>query len=374
MGKNKIKNCDILIVLNSLVAEGCPQLALNLSEYWSSKKKKVQIICFDKYPLELLEEFEDINVKVHFYKDFKNKFFRYFFLTYYTYKICHQLKPKAVLCFPFGWHSFIAMGAKLSGVSSICTHIGNYPPIHEKSIQKFRLLVLLGRLFTKKCICCSDYIMQAGKNYFYLPDKALCRVYNCCDLNKFNNEKNQIVVKSYKTIKLGMVARLEKHKDHVTLIKSIAEMKKNGLKIILSIIGDGSKRKELEKLSKDLGVELMIKFLGARRDIPELISQLDIFVFSAKEDEGFGIALAEAMVAGIPILASNVGSCLEILGNGKYGNFFKKGDPKDLALKVLKMTNNPKSIYVKSLKARKYAIENFSVEKMADAYFDYLML
>tara|TARA_S200000501_G_scaffold314661_1_gene306686 strand:- start:189 stop:839 length:651 start_codon:yes stop_codon:yes gene_type:complete len=216
--------------------------------------------------------------------------------------------------------------------------------------------------------------MQASKNYFYLPDKVLCRVYNCCDLNKFNNEKNQIVVKSYKTIKLGMVARLEKHKDHVTLIKSIAEMKKNGLKIILSIIGDGSKRKELEKLSKDLGVELMIKFLGARRDIPELISQLDIFVFSAKEDEGFGIALAEAMVAGIPILASNVGSCLEILGNGKYGNFFKKGDPKDLALKVLKMTNNPKSIYVKSLKARKYAIENFSVEKMADAYFDYLML
>ena len=42
MDKNKRKNCDILIVLNSLVAEGCPQLALNLSEYWSSKKKKLK--------------------------------------------------------------------------------------------------------------------------------------------------------------------------------------------------------------------------------------------------------------------------------------------------------------------------------------------
>ena len=118
----------------------------------------------------------------------------------------------------------------------------------------------------------------------------------------------------------------------------------------------------------------MINFLGARRDIPEIISELDIFVFSAKEDEGFGIALAEAMVAGIPILASNVGSCLEILGNGKYGNFFKKGNPKDLALKVKEMINDSKNIYEKSLEAKKYAVNNFSIEKMAEAYFDYLML
>ena len=118
----------------------------------------------------------------------------------------------------------------------------------------------------------------------------------------------------------------------------------------------------------------MINFLGARRDIPEIISQLDIFIFSTKEDEGFGIVLAEAMVAGVPILASNVGACLEILGNGMYGNFFKKGDPKDLALKISEMTKDCKSIYDKGLKARKYAIDNFSIEKMANAYFDYLML
>ena len=373
MGKRKKKSCDILIVLNSLVAEGCPQLALNLAEYWTSKGKKIEIICFDKYPLEILKEFEEISIKVHFYKDFKNKFFRFIFLTFYTYKICLQLKPIAVLCFPFGWHTFIAIGAKFSGVRNICTHVGNYPPIYEKSIQKFRFLVHTGRLFTKKCICCSDYIMQASKNYFYLPNKALCRVYNCCDLNRFNNLKNKIDIKLDKTINLGMVARLEKHKDHKTLIKSIAEMNKNGLKVILNIIGDGSKRKELEKLSNDLGLESMINFLGTRRDIPEIISKLDIFVFSAKEDEGFGIALAEAMVAGTPILASNVGSCIEILGNGKYGNFFKKGDPKDLALKVKEMIHDSKNIYAKSLKARKYAINNFSIKKMADAYYYYLM-
>ena len=59
-----------------------------------------------------------------------------------------------------------------------------------------------------------------------------------------------------------MVARLENHKDHVTLIKSVAEMKNNGLKVILNIVGDGSKRKELEKLTIDLGLESMINFWG----------------------------------------------------------------------------------------------------------------
>ena len=67
-----------------------------------------------------------------------------------------------------------------------------------------------------------------------------------------------------------------------------------------------------------------VNFLGSRRDIPDLLSKIDIFVFSVKEDEGFGVALAEAMAAGVPILASDVGACLEILCNGNMVIFLKK--------------------------------------------------
>ena len=89
---NKFKsNCDILIVLNSLVSEGCPQLALDLSKYWSSKKIKVQIICFDEFPLDLIKEFEEIDIKVNFYKNLKKGLIRYFYLVYYTFNICKEL-------------------------------------------------------------------------------------------------------------------------------------------------------------------------------------------------------------------------------------------------------------------------------------------
>ena len=366
-------NCDILIVLNSLEAEGCPQLALNLSKYWSLKGIKVQIICIENHPLNLIKEFEEIDIKINFYKDIKKGFIRYFNLIYFTFWICKELKPNALLCFPFGWHAFIAFGAKLSGVRNICTHVGNYPPIKSKKMKKFKLLVQFGRLFTKKCLCCSDYVMKATKLYFSLPDQHLSRVYNCCDFDKFY-KKDIKFLKQKDNINLGMVARLEKHKDQSTLIRAIPEILKKGIKVNLSIIGDGSKRKDLQKLAQQIGVSKLVNFMGSRRDIPAILSELDIFVFSAREDEGFGIAMAEAMIAGIPILASNVGACLEILGNGEYGYFFEKGNPKDLALKVFEMNNSLINVNNKVLKAKKYAENSFSIKSMSDSYLDFLLL
>ena len=147
-----------------------------------------------------------------------------------------------------------------------------------------------------------------------------------------------------------------------------------GLKVNLTLIGDGSKRKDLERLSKSIGVNKSVNFMGSRRDIPKILSELDIFVFSVREDEGFGIAMAEAMISGIPILASKVGSCLEILGNGEYGYFFEQGSHKDLAIKIFEMTKSLNDVNEKVIKAKKYAENTFSIESMADSYLDLLTL
>ena len=68
------------------------------------------------------------------------------------------------------------------------------------------------------------------------------------------------------------------------------------VKVNLSLIGDSSKRKNLEMSSKSIGVSKLVNFMGSRRDrdIPKILSELDIFVFSAREDEGFGIEMADS--------------------------------------------------------------------------------
>ena len=108
----------------------------------------------------------------------------------------------------------------------------------------------------------------------------------------------------------------------------------------------------------------------ARRYIPKIISQFDIFVFSAKEDEGFGIALAEAMVAGIPILASNVGACAEVLLNGKCGMLFDPKSPNSIAKSVEKALNNKDSTFKRTITAYNHAKNNFNKKKMANLYYE----
>ena len=105
---------------------------------------------------------------------------------------------------------------------------------------------------------------------------------------------------------------------------SIKTLKERDIKTKLFLIGDGSlKSKLLLKLTKNLKLRNDVQFLGARNDIEKILDKIDIFVFSTTEDEGFGIAMAEAMGKGLPVIASDVGACREILQDGKFGSLVK---------------------------------------------------
>ena len=80
-----------------------------------------------------------------------------------------------------------------------------------------------------------------------------------------------------------------------------------------------------------------VHLLGMRRDIPELLQQLDVFVFSAKPDEGLGVALLEAMASGVPIVATRVPACEEVLDNGQLGLLVEPGNEHAMAEAILQI-------------------------------------
>jgi glycosyltransferase involved in cell wall biosynthesis len=124
----------------------------------------------------------------------------------------------------------------------------------------------------------------------------------------------------------------------------------------------------LEALIIELELTRRVKLLGSRRDIPELLSQLDLFVFAARPDEGFGIALAEAMAAGVPIVATDVGACREVLEGGRLGRLVAPQDPLALAEGIREVLADPETATQRARLARERALRDFSVESMAEAY------
>ena len=113
-----------------------------------------------------------------------------------------------------------------------------------------------------------------------------------------------------------MVARLDQIKDQETLLKAYAKIQK---KCNLILVGDGDNRLYLEGIASKLGLDIKKIFIGSKLDIPRFLAYADIFAFSTTLSEGFGIALIEAMAAKLPIIASDVPACREVLDNGKAG-------------------------------------------------------
>jgi len=357
-----------LIVLASLVAEGCPQLALQLASYWKSQGFIVTILCLEPQPTDLQKEFEDIDVSIKVL-DLGKGLGRFFRLIILSFSLCRTLRPQAVLSFPLGWHTFIAIGARMAGVPRVCAHVGNLPPVWTGlSFIKFLVLVQLGRPFTHRLLCCSEYICKATKRDFYVGSREVISIYNACDLERFAVLPSIASKHEHFRPRLGMVARLEMHKDQPTLIHAIALLRDRGIAVDLWLIGEGSHRPHLEGLISDLHLADRVYLLGSRRDIPNILSQLDLFVFSARADEGFGIALAEAMVSGVPIVATDVGACREVLEGGRYGLLVEPSSPKALAAGISHVLADPKSARKRSDAARERALRDFSVGKMSSAY------
>jgi glycosyltransferase involved in cell wall biosynthesis len=144
-----------------------------------------------------------------------------------------------------------------------------------------------------------------------------------------------------KTLVIGMVARLDPIKDHDTLLQAFALIRLRIPDCQLWIVGDGALRGALEEKARAYGIAGWTKFLGDRADIPELLGQMDVYTFSTTRDEGFGIALVEAMAAGVAVVASDVPACREVLGEGEGGVLVSPGNASELARAVVEALENP---------------------------------
>jgi len=281
------------------------------------------------------------------------------------------LRPRALLSMPLGWHAFLALGGRLAGVRSIAAHVGNYPAARDdRAFAKFRALVQAGRPLTSTLICCSAYVQQGVVANFGVSRSETEVIYNGVDVDAVRRRAESARPRAARreTAVVGMVARFEVHKDQPTLIRAIDVLRRRGRAVELWLIGDGSRRAEYERLVAELGLEGAVKLLGVRRDIPELLAELDVFAFSTTPDEGQGVALVEAMAVGVPVVASDVGACREVLEDGALGRLVPSGQPERLADAIDEALSRREQAAAVAVRAQAKALSTFTIDAMARAY------
>ncbi|MEJ5351813.1 MAG: glycosyltransferase family 4 protein [Melioribacteraceae bacterium] len=204
-----------------------------------------------------------------------------------------------------------------------------------------------------------------------LPKEKILLIHNAIDTNKFNPEKvnNTKVRNEFKInedeILIGMIARFSPGKGHEEFLYAANELTKKYDNIKFMIVGEASKgeeeyEKEIKKLSENLGLNDKIIFTGFRKDTPEVLAAMDIFVFPSHA-EAFGIALAEALSMGKPSVCSNSDGVLDIAVDGETSLLFEKQNWKNLSEKIETLILNPDLREKFGTAARKRAVEFFDL-------------
>lgn len=168
------------------------------------------------------------------------------------------------------------------------------------------------------------------------------------------------------------VGRLHPMKGQPILIESANELiNERGVKdFTIDFIGDGELRKELEELSIKYGVENHIRFLGSkpREWFYPKLKDYDLFVLPSVS-EGFGLTLAEAVAARIPVLTCDLPGPMEVIAGGRYGQYFKTGDSHSLTNKIVDILQ--KGSDIKMIEdAWQYVKDHFDITITSQKYID----
>ncbi len=138
--------------------------------------------------------------------------------------------------------------------------------------------------------------------------------------------------------KIVMVARFDSPKDHETLLRAAALLGERPW--TLQFVGDGPQEDAAKQLAASLRLRERVQFSGSSANVAERLSQAQIFVLASRS-EGFPRSILEAMRAGLPVVASDVGGTREAVLHGETGLVVPPSDPQVLAQALSLLLNKP---------------------------------
>lgn len=166
------------------------------------------------------------------------------------------------------------------------------------------------------------------------------------------------------TCVVAVVGRLVPVKNHRLLLRTVRLIRDSGHRnIVFLVVGGGELQKSLERETAELGISEQVRFLGWRRDLPAIYSGTDVVVLTSN-NEGTPVSLIEAMAAGLPVVATNVGGVSDVVVDRRTGILVPAGSAETLAAALIPLASNREKRRSQGEAGRARALERFTKEKL----------
>jgi glycosyltransferase involved in cell wall biosynthesis len=166
------------------------------------------------------------------------------------------------------------------------------------------------------------------------------------------------------------VGRFEIAKDYPNMLRAFVRIRERQPRAVLLLVGRGSLQAETEALAQELGLGNAVRFLGVRRDVPEIMSAADGYLMSSAW-EGMPMVLLEAAAAGLPIVATRVGGNHEVVHEGETGFLVPPRDSEALGqagLRLMELTEAQRRAMGE--RSRELIRAHYSLSRVAEQWED----
>ena len=248
---------------------------------------------------------------------------------------------------------------------------------HDEIVSEGPLNRMIDRFtmkWTQYLVCCSQAVQRSLERRIAGTSKPVVVIPFGVEANRFGDSATggRTNPSDPGLPVLGTVCRLvEPKKGLAYLLRAVAELEREQGKPVcrLMIVGEGPAEGELRVLSNQLNIADRVEFMGTRRDIPALLSQMDVFVLPSLY-EGFGIAILEAMAAGKPVIATTVGGIPEFVEHGHSGLLVSPGDSKTLAEAIKEVIAHPEQAKIMGRNGQAHVRKHYAIESVVRRHED----
>jgi glycosyltransferase involved in cell wall biosynthesis len=168
---------------------------------------------------------------------------------------------------------------------------------------------------------------------------------------------------------IGIAANFRPEKNHLGLLKALVRVRQLGRNARLLLAGEGPLLRRVQEEAQHLCVASFVHFLGARPDVPHILTALDVHCLPSRF-EGMPFSVLEAMAAGCPVVASSAPGTVDVVEDGVTGLLAPIDDTEALAQQLLRIHDDTQLRLALITRARQYVAGHASKRMMLTRYAD----